>query len=112
MRFENNNGVCTVKLLRTYTSKRPLAMQTTEPLYLTPLGGSKSPVWFKSTPVGVNSIGDIIKKMINSSPLAGTIAKKITNHSAWKTLVKKLKSNGIPKSDIITFTCHATDRVR
>ena len=45
-----------------------------------------------------------MKNMIKNSTLANTITKKVTNHSARKTLVKKLKKNKVPKSDIITIT--------
>ena len=109
MMFENNNSICPVSLLRTYISKRPLSLQSSGPLYLTPIDGCpSSSVWFKKTPLGVNALSNIVKNMINSSPLAKTITKKVTNHSARKTLVKKLKSNGVPKADIITITGHTT----
>ena len=46
--------------------------------------------------------------MIGNSPLAN-VTKKITNHSALKTLVKKLKSHQLPKSDIICITGHNSE---
>ena len=46
--------------------------------------------------MGVNTINNIMKTMIKNSPLAN-ITKKVTNHSARKTLVKKLKQNHVPK---------------
>ena len=55
--------------------------------------------------MGVNTINNIMKNMIKKSPLAD-ITKKVTNHSARKTLVKILKQNQVPKSDIITITGH------
>ena len=48
--------------------------------------------------MGVNTINNLMQKMVTNSPLANTVTKKITNHSAWKTLVKKLRSNNIPNS--------------
>ena len=46
-----------------------------------------------------------MKRMIDSTPLRNS-NKKLTNHSARKTLVKKLKQNYIPKSEIIVITGH------
>lgn len=50
-----------------------------------------------------------MQKMVENSPLADTVTKKITNHSARKTLVKKLKSNQVAKSDIIGITGHNSE---
>ena len=37
------------------------------------------------------------------------LGKKFTNHSARKTLVKKLRKEHLPKSEIITITGHKTE---
>ena len=57
--------------------------------------------------MGKNTIDSIMKKMKLNSPLIDLCPeKRITNHSARKTVVKKLKSPGIPKCEIITgHTC-------
>ena len=47
--------------------------------------------------------------MVTNSPLENTVTKKISNHSARKTLVKKLQSNNVPKSDMIAITGHTTE---
>ena len=49
-----------------------------------------------------------MERMIESSPLR-TSDKKLTNHSARKTLVKKIKQNYIPKSEIIGITGHNSE---
>ena len=36
--------------------------------------------------------------------------KKLTNHSARKTAVKKMKKAGTPESEIIAITGHANER--
>ena len=36
--------------------------------------------------------------------------KKLTNHSARKTFVKKLRSTGIPKCEIKNITCHNSEQ--
>ena len=52
-----------------------------------------------------------MKNMKLESPLIEISAdKKLTNHSARKTAVKKMKKAGIPKSEIIAITGHANER--
>jgi len=47
--------------------------------------------------------------MKKNSPLKDLCPKKnLTNHSAPKTVVKKLKSSGIPKCEINNITVHAS----
>ena len=54
-------------------------------------------LWYKNVPMGQHTIKSIMKRMIeNSSPPNSD--KKLTNHSARKSLVKKLRQNYIPKS--------------
>ena len=58
-------------------------------------------IWFKKMPMGKNIINGIMKKMKQNSPLNDLCPeKKITNHGAWKTVVKKLKSSRVPKCKI------------
>ena len=49
-----------------------------------------------------------MKRMIENSPLRNS-EKNLTNHSARKTLVKKLRQNYIPKSKIIGITVHNSE---
>ncbi len=59
--------------------------------------------------MGKNSINTIMKKMKENSPLQDVCPeKKITNHSARKTVVKKLKSSGVPKCEIKNITGHTS----
>ena len=46
--------------------------------------------------------------MVKNSPLLNT-SKKITNHSARRTVINKMRRNQIPKSDIIAVTGHRTE---
>jgi len=56
--------------------------------------------------MGKNTVNTIIKK---NSPLQDLCPEKnFTNHSARKTVVKKLKSCGIPKCEIKNITGHAS----
>ena len=65
----------------------------------------KQPIWYKKTPIGKNTITTIRKKLKENSPLKDLCPEKnLTNHSARKTVVKKLKSPGIPKCEIKNIT--------
>ena len=55
--------------------------------------------------MGINSITSMIKDLISTSPLQKS-EKHLANHSARKTLVKKLKQKQVPKSEIINITGH------
>ena len=95
---EGNEERCPVMLFKVYLEKRPEEMKTTGPFYLSVIDKPVSNVWFKKTPMGKNTIDSIMKKMKLNSPLIDLCPeKRITNHSARKTVVKKLKSSGIPK---------------
>ena len=51
-----------------------------------------------------------MKCMVANSPLSNqSSTKKLTNHSARKTLVKKLKNNNVSKSEIIGITGHTNE---
>jgi len=53
----------------------------------------------------------IMKTMKQNSPLKDVCPdKKLTNHSARKTVVKKLKSSGIPKCEIKNITGHSSEQ--
>ena len=95
-----NDERCPVMLFKVYLEKRPEDIKTTGPFSL---------VWFKKTPKGKNTIDSIIKKMKLNSPLIDLYPeKRITNHSARKTVVKKLKSSRIPKCEIKNITGHTS----
>ena len=100
---------CPVTIFNLYISKRPLELREKGPFYLSPITNPSSNIWFKSTQMGINTINRLMKQMIANSPISDT-SKKITNHSARKTVVKKLKHNQFAKSDIITITGHNNER--
>ena len=59
--------------------------------------------------MGKNTTDSIMKKMKLNSPLIDLCPeKKITNHSARKSVVKKLKRSGIPKCEIKNITGHTS----
>ena len=58
--------------------------------------------------MGQDTINSIMKRMIENSLLRNS-DEKLTNHSARKTLVKKLRQNYIPKSEIVGITGHNSE---
>ena len=56
--------------------------------------------------MGVHTINDM-KNAISKSPFE--TSKHITNHSARKTLVKRLKQNNVAKSEVIFRTVYSTE---
>ena len=105
--FETRNDRCPVKMFRTYLAKRPADLRTSGPFYLATIYNPSCAIWFKRSPMGVHTINNIMKNVISKSPLK--TSKHITNHSARKTLVKRLKQNNVAKSKIISITGHSTE---
>lgn len=84
-------------------------MKKSGPFDLTVIDKPVSSVWYKKTPMGKNTINTIMKNMKENSPLKDLCPEKnLTNHSARKTVVKKLKSSGIPKCEIKNITGHTS----
>ena len=103
--FETQSERCPVKLFQKYLSKRPVGMEKSGPFYLQPIVNPLTNIWYKKTPMGINSINSMMKDLISNSPLQNS-EKHLANHSAKKTLVKKLKQQQVPKSEIISITGH------
>ena len=99
-----------VMLFKQYLGKRPCEIKEGAPFYHTIIDKAVSNVWYNKTLMGKNTIIKIMKRMKKNSPLKDLCPKKnLTNHSAPKTVVKKLKSSGIPKCEITNITGHASD---
>ena len=96
---------CPVALLKKYLDKRPVELKMTGPVYLGVIDKPQTCVWYKKMPMGKNTINNIMKTMKENSPLKDACPdKKLTIHTARKTVVKKLKSSGIPKCEIKNIT--------
>ena len=105
--FETRNDGCSVKLFRTYLAKCPAYVRTSVPIYLAVIYNPSCVIRFKRSPIGIHTINNIMKIVISKSLLE--TLKHITNHSARKTLVKRLKQNNVAKSEIISVTGHSTE---
>ena len=109
--FATGKKRCPVALLKKYLDKRPAELKTTGPVYHSVIDKPQTSVWYKKMPVGKNTINNIMKTMKENSPLKDVCPdKKLTNHSARKTVVKRLKSSGIPKCEIKNITGHSSEQ--
>ena len=61
-------------------------------------------MWFKCSPLGVNSLRSMLKNRIRDSGLETD--KKLVNQSTRKHLVQKLVDNDIPPNEIMQITGH------
>ena len=77
------------------------------PFYLAVIERPETQVWYKRQRMGVNTNNSFMKSMAAQGGLEG---KKLTNHSARKTLVKTLKAANKPRSAIIGVTGHTNER--
>ena len=91
--FATGGQRCPVKLFKTFLEQRPEEMQDSGPFYLALNERPKTQVWYKRQRMGINSINSFMKNMASQADIQG---KKLTNHSARKTLVKKLKAANQP----------------
>ena len=96
----NDPSRCPVTCFELYKFKRPGDLKNKGPLFLTPIVNPLDDnVWYKHMRLGVNTLNNMMKSIIKNSSLS-SCGKKLTNHSARKTVVKKLKSAGIQKCEI------------
>ena len=60
--------------------------------------------WFKASAMGVNKLNSLMKTMADK---AGFDEKRrLTNHSARKTMIQKLNDNNIPPTHIMQLSGH------
>ena len=79
--FATGEKRCPVALFKQYLEKRPEEMRKTGPFYPAVIDKPQtSAVWYKKTPMGKNTINNIMKTMKEDSPLKDVCPeKKLTN---------------------------------
>ena len=107
--FATGDPRCPVQLLKKYLSKRPQELREKGPFYLASIKNPKTNVWYKKQRLGVNSIDNMMKSIVKDTPLKKS-KKKLTNHTARKTVVKKLRAASVEKQSIIQVTGHASEK--
>lgn len=96
-----------VVLFKLFCKKRPIeSMEADHAFYLTPIPEKRihptAECWYYKTPMGVNSLGDLLKNACKSAGING----KKTNHSLRKTTVAELSTAGVAATKIIQVTGH------
>ena len=92
-----------------YLSRHPQELRDKGPFYLAIIENPKTNVWYKKQELGVNSIDNMMKGVIKNTPLE-TSKKKLTNYTARKTVVKKLRAATVKSQSIIQVTSHASGK--
>jgi len=87
--FVTDGPRCPGKLLKTSLPHRPEEMKSSGPFYLAVIELPKFQVWYKRQRIGIHSINSFMKSMAVQAEIEG---KRLTNHSARKTLVKILRA--------------------
>ena len=107
--FATGDDRCPVEAYKVYASKRPSGMNDADsPFYVAcrtvPLRDSYHDKWFINQRVGKKKISKMMKQM----QIAGSLnpAKRLTNHSARKHLVQKLRDSNVPPTDIMQISGH------
>ena len=109
--YENRTERCPVAFFLLFKSKQPVELRNMGTFYLTAIDAPLTDVWHKNQAMEVNTINTMLSRMKKKSPLAELCAnKKITNHYARKTTVRRLKSFGFPKCEIKNITGHSSER--
>ena len=89
--------------------KRPQELREKGPFYLAIIENPKTNVWYKKQRLGVNSIDNMMKSVVKNTPLEKS-KKRLTSHSARKTVVKKLRAASVERQSIIQVTGHANEK--
>ena len=110
--FATGESRCPVALFKNYLFKRPEDLKLSGLFYLACIDNpTTTDVWYKKGRMGKNTISKILKCMKENSPLQDMCPeKRLSNHLVRKTVVRKLKAKGVPKSEIITITGHRQEQ--
>ena len=98
-----------IKIYEIYSIKRPNNFSNADdPFYLAPrtipLEDSKTNIWFLRQKVGERKLVGLKKKMKESGKL--DINKRLTNHSARKYLLQRLREHNVEGTDIMQISGH------
>ena len=110
--FATGESRCPVALFKNNLSNRPEGLKLSGAFYLACIDNpTTTDLWYKKNRMGKNTISKIMKCMKENSPLQDMCPeKRLSNHSVRKTVVRKLKAKGVPKSEIITITGHRQEQ--
>ena len=104
--FATGDKVCPVALFEEFLSRRPAELKSQGPFYLSCMQNTNSSqVWYKRQPMGIHKINEMMKSIVTGTSLEHS-SKCFSNHSARKTVVKKMKTAGLERSSIMKVTGH------
>ena len=107
--FATGDERCPVAIFKEFLWRCPPELCTTGPLYLSCVSNPSSQVWYKRQPMGENKINGMMKSVTEGMSLEDS-SKTFSNHSARKTVVKKLKTAGLERSSIVKVTGHRNEK--
>ena len=112
--FATGDSRCPVAHFKNYLSKKPENLTLAGPFYLACIENpTKTDVWYKKSRMGKNTISKIMQSMKENSPLQEMCPdKRLSNHSVRKTVARKLKAKGVPKSEISMGNQMVTSEIR
>ena len=94
---------CPVELYKLFASHRPDNMCHPEsPFYLGIRQNISSNVWYRSQPMGTDTLGSIIKNMTKAAGLQG----KFSNHSVRRTMCTDLLNSGVHPHFVAQLSGH------
>ena len=107
--FATGDGRCPVAIFKEFLWRCPPELRIPGPLYLSCVSNPSSQVWYKRQPMGENKINGMMKSVIAGTSLEDS-SKTFSNHSARKTVVKKLKTAGLERSSIVKVMGHRNEK--
>ena len=107
--FATSGPRCPVQRFTQYLSRRPLEFRDKGSFYLAVIDNPKTKVRYKKQRLGVNRIDQMMKNIMKNTPLE-TSSKRLSNHSARKTVVNKVRAANVERQSIIQVTGHATEK--
>ena len=91
--FENKTPRCPVATFKFFITKRLTEIKNNDPFYLAIIHNPTTDVCFKKSPMGANTVNNIMKNMKLNSPLHNS-TKNLTNHSfCTKNCCQKAKTS-------------------
>ena len=94
---------CPVSIFKKVIAHRPPEMmKPDDPFFLATIPNPKSEIWFKKQPMGVTKLGNIMKEIAKEGHLQG----KKTNHSARKTMIRRLVEKDVSPLMIAQLSGH------
>ena len=96
---------CPVRAICLYLSKRPEKMRSADSPFYLAINRNRpreDSAWYKASPMGIDTIGSIMKKMSVNAGLVG----RFTNHSVRRTTCQRLIDNNVAPVLICQLTGH------